>query len=161
MPQEPLPEWTPPPCERDPETMPPADADAFARINWGMTAHWRGKVTTSFGSGDPSMNYKFIVDVTFEPDGHYTSHSLMPNYTAFYYDSDEASPEKQWKLNAISVPETQGARGQITVVFGPGNTQQGQLESVLVSEDLAALRFRFLPTWIGATPILYELRCEP
>lgn len=160
MPQQPLPEWEPPPCERDPATMPPPDGDELTRLAWGMAAHWRGKALTSFGVG-PGATATFIVDVTFAPDGHYQAHSLMPGYAAFYYGSDEDVPAKTWSLESSSIPNDLGAIGNINIFFGPGNTQIGLLEGVLVSEDFSALRFRFTPMWLGVQPIVYDLRCEP
>ncbi|UQA59580.1 hypothetical protein [Polyangium aurulentum] len=158
-PQQPLPEWTPPACERDPATAPPADALPEEKLAWAMTAHWRGKAAASF----PGGSEVFVVDVTFEPDGHYKAHSLMPGYAAFYYGADDDVPEKTWDLDGFggNVDGELEGIGSITIWFGPGNTQRGELLGVEMSEDLSAMRFRFLPTWLGVQPFVYDLRCDP
>jgi len=157
-PQQPLPEWTPPACERDPATAPPPDALPEEKLAWAIKAHWRGKAAVSFGGSEI-----FVVDVTFEPDGHYEAHSLMPGYAAFYYGADDDVPEKTWDLDGFNgnMNGTLGGLGSITIWFGPGETQRGELLDMVVSDDLSALRFRFFPSWLGVQPLVYDLRCDP
>jgi hypothetical protein len=160
-PREPLPAWTPPACERDLATAPPPEADELAQLTWAMTAHWRGKVMTTFETG--AGGEAFLVDVTFEPTGHYKAHSLMPGYKAFYYGEDDDVPEKTWTLFGLDgIDDDRHGVGELEVWFGPGNTQTGQFQRVMASEDLSALRFHFIPIFSGfVAPLLYELRCEP
>jgi hypothetical protein len=156
-PQEPLPAWTPPACERNLQAGPPPDAEATVALAWGMSAHWRGRAASTSFLGTEH----YLVDVTFEPTGHYKAHSLMEGHKAFYYGEDDDVPEKTWELEFFSGSNPLGGNGRITIWFGPGNTQVGSLDRVMVSEDLSALRFRFQPTWLEVEPIQYELRCEP
>jgi hypothetical protein len=159
-PQQPLPEWTPPACERDPETAPPPDANPEVWLAWAMTAHWRGKAATPTFTGTEV----FVVDVTFEPGGHYKAHSLMPGYSAFYYGIDDDAPEKTWAITGFdgNMSGDGAGRGEINIWFGLDDTQLGHLDGAEVAEDLSALRFRFIPTWLGTQPfIIYDLRCKP
>jgi hypothetical protein len=105
----------------------------------GMIGSWEGCVTTPW----TSVHH---VAVTFRADGTYsavTTESLDDSSgPAFYYGTDEDSPEKLYRVNDLQDSGKGG--GEIDVHFWPGNSVRDELRNTkLIGDKLEFELFHF------------------
>jgi hypothetical protein len=101
-----------------------------------MTGHWAGCVVTPWVA-------PYWVWITLGEDGSYSARSQTnqagPAQPAFYYGSDEDSPEKRYELNDFQ--DSLKGVGQIDIWFNKGNTNRGELRNIKLMGD--QLEFEF------------------
>jgi hypothetical protein len=111
-------------------------AGSFAELRAGMTGDWAGCVTTPWVA-------PYWVWITLRDDGTYGARSQTnqagPPQPAFYYGSDEESPEKRYELNDFQ--DSLKGVGQIDIWFNKGNTNRGELRNIKLMGD--QLEFEF------------------
>jgi len=111
-------------------------ASSFDALRVGMTGHWAGCAVTPWVP-------PYWVWITFGEDGSYSARSQSNQSAdwqpAFYYGSDEDSPEKRYELNDFQ--DSQKGVGQIDIWFNPGNTNRGELRNITLMGD--QLEFEF------------------
>jgi len=123
-------------CERFAFTTRAISAGSFTELATGMTGNWAGCVTQEWVPA-------YWVWITFGQDGTYRARS-QPNQAAtwqpaFYYGTDDDSPEKRYQLNDFQ--DSLRGVGQIDIVFWPGNTNRGDLRNISLMDD--QLEFEF------------------
>jgi hypothetical protein len=123
------------------------------RIRAGMIGRWHG-TTSNPWTGAHDVWFVFLAS------GAYSADAAGIN-SATYYGSDMDNPAKVWSLTDLLANGE--AVGRMTVWWeSAGTVQEGELDSIRVSEDGTQLGFRFWRTWAGRYgPIEYDLqRCE-
>jgi hypothetical protein len=106
--------------------------ETLAELTDGMVGTWLGCSVTPWTPPYP-------VVVTFRGDGTYSGHALVPGAPAFYYGTDEDSPEKLYAVNDLQ--DSLRGIGQIDIVFESGNTNRGDLRNIELMGD--QLQFEF------------------
>ena len=134
---EPTPEPTPFPSRCDTfvwSPSPTVSVSSLAELEDGMVGTWEGCVSTPWVP-------VYWVTITFRADGTYSGYAEENLYgePAFYYGTDEDSPEKLYELNDLQ-DDLEGI-GQIDIVFWAGNTNRGELRNIRLTGD--ELEFEF------------------
>jgi hypothetical protein len=124
-----------------------ADDARLARLKNGVVGHWRGTVTTPW-----VPPYQVVVELT--GSGHYSAHCQDKDCVAFYYGSDADSPEKVYDIQDVRADNK--GQGEIAFWFNTGNTNRGELRSILLGPELDTLTFAAWETGYG--PLTFELR---
>jgi hypothetical protein len=107
-----------------------------------------GIVGTWVGMDQPGEGGGFPVKLVFGADGHFTGHCNQAGgcpAPVLNYGSDDDSPEKTYRLNSLLPDGT--AVGDIAFYFFPGDTNQGAIQSLLLSPDGQQLRFDAWAFW--------------
>ena len=115
-----------------------SESDRLMCLRQAMVGTWRGVITTPW---QPS----YTANVEFRADGTYASQCDTPDCTTFYYGEDGAQGGREYELFDVR-PNGNGV-GRLSVVFGGGNAQWGDLDNVEVSEREDRLEFNFWNTW--------------
>jgi hypothetical protein len=122
----------------------------FERIRKGIVGTWIGRHSDPWGE-------PFLVEITFEADGHYSGHCAQASCRApvFYYGIDDDSPLKTYELRDVLANGR--ASGVIGILFAlNGVPEVRDLRQVFVSQDLQSLTFEF---WNGIYgPVVFDLR---
>lgn len=106
---------------------------------------WVGVMSTpTWGGPDCKVTFTFYAST-------YSARGLDGSCVALYYGSDDDSPEKKYRLDDITAITE--AQGDITVWFGPGNTNPGIIQHVWISGN--QLTFEVYKTGYG--PLVYSL----
>ena len=121
----------------------------LAELQAGMIGSWEGCVTTPWVP-------TYHVTVTLRSDGTYSAMTTEApdgiSEPAFYYGSDEDSPEKRYWINDLQ-DDLEGT-GEIDVYFGPGNVVRDELRNIRLMGD--QLRFEFFHFRVYG-PLTFEL----
>lgn len=105
----------------------------LAELEAGIVGSWAGCVTTPWVS-------PYWVTITFRADGTYSGVALAgSDQPAFYYGTDDDSPEKGYELNDLQ-DDGEGI-GHIDIVFWALNTNRGDLRDIRLMDD--QLQFEF------------------
>jgi hypothetical protein len=107
----------------------------FTELEAGIVGTWGGCVTTPWIAPYP-------VIVTFRADGTYRARTLAEGdivEPAFYYGTDEDSPQKRYAVNDLQ--DNLKGVGQIDIVFWEDNTNRGELRNIALMDD--QLEFEF------------------
>lgn len=110
----------------------PVSIGSLAELNEGILGTWVGCSITPWVPPYP-------VTVTFRDDGTYSARALVPGEPAFYYGTDDDSPEKLYALHDLQ-DDLKGV-GQIDIVFWEGNINRGELRNIELMGD--QLQFEF------------------
>lgn len=111
-----------------------------------MVGTWSGCVTTPWVA-------PYWVTISFRDDGTYSGRALAgATEPAFYYGSDEDSPEKVYELNDLQ-DDLEGI-GQIDIYFWEGNVNRGELRNVSLMGN--KLEFEFFHRG-SYGPLTYQL----
>lgn len=104
----------------------PVTIDSLGELQEGIVGTWVGCRSTPWVPPLP-------VTVTFRADGTYSARALVSgddpalHDPAFYYGTDDDSPEKLYALNDL---QDGLGTGQIDIVFWEGNINRGELSNV-------------------------------
>ncbi len=93
------------------------------------------------GSASSPWDQPREVSFSFHSDGTYSASSLVSDYRALGYGSDDDSPYKAYSIN--NVLDNGQSEGEITVWFEGSNTNVGALRKLEVSKDGKFLKFEF------------------
>jgi hypothetical protein len=118
----------------------------LARLRKGVLGTWVGTQTNPW---QPPC----ATTMTFGSDGVYTAHSPGDGCGVFYYGTNDDSPEKTYDLNDIHA-DGQGS-GSLAIYFGPGNTNLGVLDHIVLSDDENQLSFECRKDGYG--PLIFSL----
>jgi hypothetical protein len=127
----------------------------FDRVRSGMVGTWVGpEVALSLPP--------YQVRITFGADGHYSCHCAQASclHPVFYYDTDDDSPGKIYKLTNLNSDGT--ITGQIFLSSSPTTPSlEGSIENLTLSNDETRLHFEFWDTWAGHIgPFVFDLTRE-
>ena len=126
---------------------------SLAELQGGMLGTWAGCVTTPWVP-------PYWVTITFRDDGTYSGvaqpDQLGDWQPAFYYGTDEDSPEKRYEL--IGLQDSLKGVGQIDIFFSEGNTNRGYLPSIKLMGDQLEFEFFHRGQYGPLTYRLYRLR---
>ncbi len=108
--------------------------ERLAQLRKGVLGNWMGTVATPWGP-------PYQVGMTFFTDGHYGARCLLgpPGCVAFYYGSDEDSPEKRYTIEDVRADGK--GDGEIIFWFSPMDTNAGVLRNMEISPDGGQLSF--------------------
>ncbi len=138
------PDYTP--CS-EPPSVPP-----LAALRAAMVGSWRGMTSTPWTA-------PYTTEVTFSADGHYRAHTVGGSGPAFYYGTDDDSPQKTYLLDNL-LANGDGS-GEIEILFFAGTpTNRGLLEHVRACHNRGGdrLDFEFWAAWVGrAGPVTFRL----
>lgn len=104
-----------------------------ASVQRRMVGKWHGSVTTPW---EPV----YEVDIEFFSNGNYSAHNTTGTTPAFYYGSDDDSPEKTFQVLSL---DANGANGNIVIYWWPGNTDVDELKAIKFSNGNTNLNFEF------------------
>ena len=135
----PYPSTPPPPSPGECDTFEFAGGEitvgSVVELQDGIVGTWVGCVITPWVA-------PYWVTIEFREDGTYsaTAEDDAPDgLPAFYYGSDEDSPEKRYEINDLQ-DDLEGI-GQIDIWFWEGNTNRGDLRNIRLMGN--ALEFEF------------------
>lgn len=101
---------------------PVGEAAQLAALRQNILGTWIGTMKTPWsGTADCKVFFTFNGDT-------YSARSIDGTCTALYYGSDDDSPEKTYFLDDITAAGE--GQGDITIWFGPGNTNQGVIRRI-------------------------------
>jgi hypothetical protein len=126
----------------------PITVASLSELEAGIVGTWVGCLTTPWVE-------PYRVTITFREDGTYggTAQEGSPDGNpAFYYGSDDDSPEKRYEINDLQ-DDLEGI-GQIEIWFWEGNTNRGDLRNIRLMGD--RLEFEFFHRGVYG-PLTYRL----
>ena len=131
----------------------PGPGDAFARLQYGFAATWRGTAHAPAAWVPESWD----VWARFDADGGYSAHSLGTNAPALYYGSDDDVAGTTYMLDDLQA----SGLGWVTiqVYFFQHDWNTVDLKHIALSDDLSTLTFEFWKDGYG--PVVYDLQCVP
>jgi hypothetical protein len=124
----------------------PITVSTLAELEQGMLGTWAGCVSTPWVE-------PYWVTITFRDDGTYSGRAMAGSVQpAFYYGTDDDSPDKLYALNDLQ--DSLKGIGQIDIVFFPGSTNRGDLRNISLMGDQLEFEF-FHRSEYG--PLTYQL----
>jgi hypothetical protein len=126
---------------------------SLAELQDGLLGTWAGCVTTPWVP-------PYWITITFRDDGTYSGvaqlNQLGDWQPAFYYGTDEDSPEKRYELNDLQ--DSLKGIGQIDIFFWEGNTSRGDLRNIKLMGDQLEFEFFHGGQYGPLTYRVYRLR---